>query len=207
MLRLPQVSLSSPLTFARVYSDISYFFGSLLYWSRYLHLPSYLSSTLFPLLFIAFYPFLLSPPLSSSSPPKKKPAFSLRMLFFLPCLHPSPPSLHAACSHWWPLLRPGHKPAPRGFAVGVGSDGVHWKQRQADLCYLLRLQWTQCGLLGHQEWAAEEGESSNTLTDIVEEDKLDLYFHTEHRYKRIACFFSQRSANSKQMRQEPRDDK
>lgn len=80
-------------------------------------------------------------------------------------------SLYTACSYWWSLLWPGYKPAPRGFPAGVRSDGVHWGQGQADLCHLLRLQWTQCGLPWHQKWTTEEGESWNTLTD-TDEQKL-----------------------------------
>lgn len=111
----------------------------------------------------------LSPP-SLHSPPL--PPFNLHSL---PCLsgktnssitkqtsaliNSSCPFLvHPACSHRRPLLRPGYKPALGGFPAGFGSDGVHWEQGEADLGVLLRVQWTKCGLPGHQDWAAKKGE-------------------------------------------------
>lgn len=117
---------------------------------------------------------ILTPPSFHSLCISTPPAFNLFSLFLfliflkntLLHLHPHPhfsipPSLHAACSYWWSLLRPWYKPTPGGFPAGVGSDGVHWEQGQADLCHLLCLQWTQCGLPGDQEWTTEEGKSSN----------------------------------------------
>lgn len=128
--------------------------------SCYLDLPSlYLSSLLLlPFTLSAFLPL---PPLTYLS-------LFLFLIFLKNTLHlhphphfSIPPSLHAACSYWWSLLRPWYKPTPGGFPAGVGSDGVHWEQGQADLCHLLCLQWTQCGLPGDQEWATKEGKSSN----------------------------------------------
>lgn len=186
MLRLPEVSLSSPLIFACVYSDLSHFSGSYLRSSLSLLPPPPLltSVILAPPSFHSLPLFLSLPPLTSSpvyfpTSPQKTPlclhTLNAFFIFTRAYNHLSiPPSLRAACSHRWSLLRPGYKPAPGGFPAGVGSDGVHWEQGQADLCHLLRLQWPQCGFPGDQEWTAEEGESSNTLTDTVEQHRLDL---------------------------------
>lgn len=160
--------------------------------------PSYLSSSLllpFTLSYLLSLPPLTSSPVFlPSSPLKKNPhlsAFTLLMLSpsNLPPLPPSaPPSLHAACSHRWSLLWPGYKPAPGGFAAGVGSDGVHWEQGQADLRHLLRLQRTQCGLPGDPDRPAEEGE---TQTDSVKLIQLFFFFpHNEMRNSGIVWLFS-----------------
>lgn len=158
MFGLPDVSLSSPLIFTCVCSDLSQFLA--LTYTHYLHLLSlYLSSPLFlPFtfsLYNSWFAFFLKTllMLSSSSP-------SLPLYFF------------AACSHRWSLLWPGYKPTPGGFPAGVGPDGVHREQGQTDLCHILRLQRTQRCLPGHQEWTAKEGESST---------QCNLLFNLTHR--------------------------
>lgn len=189
MLTGSQLKLSSYIHMCLQWSQ-SFFWLPLMLFPLSLLPPPLLISVIFTPPFFHFsLPFSLpsSIHLLSYFLPHKKHLIAFMLLILSwsspPSLQPSV-SLNAACSHRWSLLRPGYKPASGGFSAGVRSDGVHWEQRPTDLCHLLRLQRTQCGLPGHQERTAEEGESSNTL------DRCWQAWHTELRHSETVWLFS-----------------